>query len=496
MARTSILYSGATFPGGTGNALADINVNTGEQYIAQAIGEAGGVMQQVGVEMFKLQANTEFTDAVAADQKAINDFNTALVGTTDEHSYQDAYDKMYNQISSRQIKNKLAARMHEQWITQQTPKLEAALTEATRARIQDNAIASLFEAQAEYEQTGKVGTFKSKMDFALQNGYMNKEEYVQMMDKTTHTAQWNAASRLAFDDPEQMMQLIDSKEIYKLFPNLNDAADGQGLRSIALGSASYMKNKKTEVKNAELENFFKPIGEGKLLSPAEVWKNINSLQSLTQAEKKSYFDDYLDVQKKIAGGGGNPYTATQDYPAFIDVLKRSWTKPEDVEPNEVFDNMMKGTYSINDGRSILNILKPAQEKEKTGISKLQNQLQQQLYDAYAVKGKIPDKKHDEWKGKFDQLNKIIEENQGDEEVIMKQFESLMKQPKEEKAKQFISGLSSLSSAETRYTTMAQQGQRGRKPELKISEPKTQAEYDAIPKGTQYKHPDGTIRIKQ
>lgn len=481
MVRTSIIYSNATFPGGTGNALADINTNTGEQYIAQAIGELGGVMQKVGEEMYKLQANTEFTDAIAADQKAINDFNTAIVGSPDEHTYQDAYDKMYNQISSRPIKNKLAARMHEQWITQQTPKLEAALVDATRARIQDNAIASLFEAQSQYEQTGNIGTFKSKMDFALQNGYMSKEEYVQMMDKTTHTAQWNAASRLAFDDPEQMMQLIDSKELYKLFPNLKDSADGQGLRSIAIGSASYMKNKRAEVKNAELENFFKPIGEGKLLSPAEVWKNVNSLQSLTQAEKKSYFDDYLSVQQKIAGGGGNPYTSTQDYPAFIDALQRSWEKPEEVDPNEVFDSMMKGKYSVNDGRSILNILKPAQKKTESGVSKLQNQLQQQLYDAYAVKGKIPEKKYDEWKGKYDQLNKIIEENPGDEEEIMKQYESLMKQPKEEKAKEFISGLSSLSSAETRYTAMAQRGQRGRKPE--IITVTTAEEAKALPKGT-------------
>ena len=137
----SIQYSNMTLPGTSSNVYANIDVGRSD-YVAEALGQAGNVMMSLGEDLYKLQAQTELTDAIMADQQALNTLSQYYQSNPDEHTYQQAYDKTYNEISSRKIKNGLARRLHTEWVKQQTPSWQNALRETVSARVKDNAIAS------------------------------------------------------------------------------------------------------------------------------------------------------------------------------------------------------------------------------------------------------------------------------------------------------------------------------------------------------------------
>lgn len=162
----------------------EIDFNTGEDYLAQAIAKFGATFSAIGKAEFAKQATQELTDAELQTRLDHQKFAIDLDGNTDPHTYQALFDDWLGTVKSREIKNKAAAEAYAVWIKKMEPAWQEGLSAAKKATNDSNFMASLFAAGQYAVQTGQIGAYLNMVTKGVDSGIIDKYEAARWVNET------------------------------------------------------------------------------------------------------------------------------------------------------------------------------------------------------------------------------------------------------------------------------------------------------------------------
>ena len=123
MAKFPVYRTEATISGRPQAVRANIDVDTGEGAVAQAIGGLGGAIQDLGIKYDIMDARTQFNDSSIKAAEAIDKYFLELEGIDDPTKYNERLNQLYVDLGKIAPTNKRALRIYNNNINQQRLKI-------------------------------------------------------------------------------------------------------------------------------------------------------------------------------------------------------------------------------------------------------------------------------------------------------------------------------------------------------------------------------------
>lgn len=178
-----IYRSRRTISGQSSSVRADYDFRTGGQAIGKAISGAGSVLMSLGEKWDLQEADTQFTQAKAQAREEHNRFLISL-----QELEPDDYAKAYSEsVKRRQVfgpKNKRAARVYSNWLTDLKPFWTKDKNDYMKAKLNDNGRAAGFMLRQEAIETGKTDEYFIHLAKGTKLGYYAKEEAAKLKQNT------------------------------------------------------------------------------------------------------------------------------------------------------------------------------------------------------------------------------------------------------------------------------------------------------------------------
>jgi hypothetical protein len=418
------------------NVYWNVDTRTGEQFVAQAMGQLGQGATGVGLVMNRLQADTELADAIMADRQAIQELAISLEGNTDPHTYDEAFNKTLGTIQGREIKNGLAAREHSLFVKRMTPRWQAGLVGAKKARIESNFMASLFQAETAAIQGGSLAGYELLLQDGVDAGIIGKDDAEKWLYKTQYAAEKRSAEMFAMNDPEGLLAIQKGGKIEGF--DMLTAGDAYRIRNIAINQQHFNDNAQTSAKSKQLEQIWDSARTTQW-TPEQASRMIDNMPNLTATEKANQLRNYLSIAQMVKGGKGNPYVVRQDAKAYAEMIYKLDTKPEDVTLDEIWEGV--GTkWTVNDYLQMRKMLPSSEHYD----SKFQNdpiikRYFQDLRDLYPEGEKLTPEQRKEYHEKSYELRAALKAHEGDVAKMENEYKRITNVVKEEKAKGWLEG---------------------------------------------------------
>ena len=433
MAEFDTQMTGGSVPGRTGEVLANIDTRTGNQELAAASAELAGAGIDMSLTIWKLQADTELTDAVAADQEVLNDFFSKMKGNPDTHTYDTEFAKVMDGINGREIKNGLAARGHRKYIATMTPKWDADVTAAKEAKTTDLAYASMFENEQQAIDTGNLFPALRSYKSNVSAGIMSAEEAAKRMNDTVHKAERRAAQSIALNDPDALLSAIKGDRI-EGFNNLTPG-DVVDMRQTALSQKAFNSKQQDVALGAITNDVLAKASEGK--TPKEMAELLRQTVGLTEIERTQLMEVFNSAYRTWNQTNADPWTTTQDYPTMLAVknaIDNGKIRTESQLYRAVLDTKKGPLVSYDDMQTLTRLLpdrKSAALKSPFAIERL-NKVDALFEDE---EGNIVD--DEAWGLTYRAVEAAIQENWPDIVKTNKAVEAILAPVKEAKAKSWL-----------------------------------------------------------
>jgi hypothetical protein len=199
----------------------------------------------------------------------------------------------------------------------------------------------------------------------------------------------------------------------------------------------------------------------------------------------------LNAYDLVNSGKGNPYVITQDWQKFFDTQKKIEAEPASVSDMEINQGTGRD-WTYNQRQQLMNIKYPKQQ-DAVLRTPFADEWLKQVDTMYMDENKdIPQDQIAEWAGLRQQVAGVLRKYPDDHKKAQAEIEALMNPPKEKRAKSIL-----IDFWKAKYTGLI-----GRKiakrvfGKQELPMPKTQAEYDKLPSGTRYIHPDLGEQVKR
>jgi len=465
----------------TGQVLMSPPSEGGGQQIAAGIEKMGAVIMAYAINVQKQEMSVDYyerkrqideagweahnavTGDIEADNKLWEKFESDAQAIAQSSKYKDVNSLLANHL------NQVAPNWHQ-----------GIYTRSLTIR-KENARDQLKLEWTKSLENGDTKTTNDLLANALKLGAITQAEHDNFMKIAPAQAHLLRAERaLSLGNNEAVLSELDQTKDMKL--TTEQLKQKESLRLTA--------EKKMDDLDRELTN--EVIGYAiKGVNPQDFLTTISENPNYSPGQINKMAEIYLKTYKTWQQTGQNPFTVTRDYNAFIrdffdmqdgkitnhDELRSRWLK--DGVPAygmnyfQMLDKMIDGD----------NLLPRGHEAVSTYVNQI---LKEDMQDAIE---KMSDSEKRVFALTLTEVEKNARAEKFDEaQKVINEYKGIRNQKKAKKWLNTLIGLSPLGTVAT-LTKRATA-----KP--KLAEPKTQTEYDALPSGTQYKHPDGTIKVKK
>lgn len=382
-------------------------------------------------------------------------------------------------------------------------------------RIKRNHAQDWFEISETAVDTNDMTAAATYVADMVKRGEIEQKEADAMLAELHNEAQFVNAQKVALSTPEQALELIGDDS--STMEGFEDLTPGQvtAIRATAEGTINYNERRAADANNALMDDLFQHALKGTPVD--EMQRLIKQTVGISATEKIELLQTYLQAYELVNVGKGNPYQVTQDWPKFFETQKKLEADGASVSDNEI--NNGTGKYwTYNQRQQLMNIKYPHQENPALQTPFAEEWIKQ-VDVMYMDENKdIPAQDIAEWAGLRQQVEAVLRRYPDDYKKAQTEIEALMKPTKKMNAKSLLEkgllekGLLLVppllvidkldlippppklkpQSMATGMFGMFPQGEKSKE----LPKPKTQAEYDKLPKGTRYIHPDLGEQVKQ
>lgn len=358
MAKFDVQMTSGSIPGTSGGALANLDTRTGNIQLAGAAGELAQAGIDMSIDMWRLQADTELTDAVAADQEELNVFFAKLKGNPDTHTYDAEFTKLMEGIEGRELKNGLAAIGHRKYITKFKPAWNNDLRKAKEAKTKETGIAALIEAEEKAKLDGNFVPVLTKLNSLVSVGLLGADEAAERLKPVVMAAEYNEAMRVVgnIENAEEFLRTYknDKSPIMKDLPTVyNDPGKMRAMKNLAIGTigdaqrgvARLTLKQTTAIKNSAMDDS---------VTSEFMAKKILQSDGLTNPQKESALKLFTRSRQTMTKGGNNAYRITENWGLYTEHRERAAKRR--ITEQEIVDSVGPGGYSWPEAERLIRVI--------------------------------------------------------------------------------------------------------------------------------------------
>jgi hypothetical protein len=299
-------------PGQVGAVTGTVDFDTGADEMARALGGFGQAMQGTGAQIWKVQADKEFSEARLESTRQVNGLQAWIEGNHDIQGIVEKTTELKDSLQDREFNNGLAARKYQEWLNLAMPNIEAGIAAKVRKVTIDDWTAAGTKLMAEAEATGNMSAVTAYFRNGVRNNMVSKTQATNLIAMTRHNAETRAAASYTMRFPEQALEDIKADK-FKNFPGLTPG-EVQNFRAIAKGQIAHNKTRLDDAQEKEAKALWN-LSLRPETTMADIVKNINSMQFSTVKEKDAYLKSTAS-RMDLIHKGVDPLRVTQDYPKF------------------------------------------------------------------------------------------------------------------------------------------------------------------------------------
>lgn len=311
-------------PLGTTGSFGPTQVPTGRREIASNVAALGKGLSDLGVQLHRLQAQNQLDESTAKLQEEFDRLEDRIERTGDSEQYDQFFKETMELARSFTPKNSMAKRAYSNVLRKAEISgrdyLMGQKLEVERDKKRALVAAKIAEGNYDGARAGVVS--------GIQLGAFKRED----LPKIEKQIQKQQAMNKAFSsNPDEILKYRSYQDMKKDYPLLS-SGDYNDLRISAEGHKNFLKRQK--------ENWQIAFSQSVYDTALSIEKGEKSLQDgLLEIRNKpglspSDIAHFSSMLKKAVsdmnGGKGNPYTTTQDWPAFVKVARKLEEDPNSV----------------------------------------------------------------------------------------------------------------------------------------------------------------------
>ena len=501
MAQWPIVRTQRTMPGRAGGTRGSLNIPDDAQRTWR---EVQGLFEDIGdeVKRRRLQriANqtAEFKVRYAEEEEK---FSAALAKNQDESTYPAEYEKFNNNVSSTFMpKDPLAAQAAQLYVRAKAPAQRKIIRMLQDAKIKDTWFAHYGQQMTDAEQ-GKISLneFKFTQMEGVALGHIKKEQAGTDLRETKKRADHKRWIDIAKVNPEELLdsvKTIDGKERIGLLPDLTDPGIMMEIKNIAKGAIDdkeIEKGRLTMATTARINKMAATPGTNTIVMEDEIRKNV-SLGVFTPEQGINAMSKWIKSRDIMATGGSNPYTTTSNWELYTEHRKRAANRT--ITEQEIMDNAGSTEgYSWPEAEKLLRVINGKDSSSKAfedsaAAENLKKIIGDTIGDDVSLNqfatqrgmGLLEDaiQSHPDWtdREKKEEALRVGRriEREYDDGLLETELERTIEITTEQRAEAIEKDLNKIDLSKIKKINKG------------IPEPKTKAEYDALPVGTTYIHP--------
>jgi len=475
-------YAEGAPSGSTGQVLMSPPSEGEGQRLAAGIEKMGAAVLGYAINVQKQEMSVDYYEKKRQIDEAGWEAHNAVTG--DEEADNKIWEKFEadTQAITQSSKYKDVNSLLTKHLNQVAPNWQQGIYTRSLTIRKENARDQLKLEWTKSLENGDTKTANDLIDNALKLGAISQAEFDHFSEIAPAESHIVRAERLlAQGNNEAVLKELDQTKNMKL--TTEQLKQKESLRLTA-------EKNRDDVSRALMNDTIGKISSGMPLN--EVGDLIQQTIGLDDIQKTKLMNFAIDAAKTWQKTGINPYTNRQDEAAFAGMLYKVINDPTSVSEDEIWLGTGK-LWTTNDTLMLLNKKNKADDTWYKESHPVVEQYMGRLWDLYQKDDEILDDQMQEWAAKRLQLEAEMKRLGPDATAIEKSFQDIVSEVKEKKAKSWLDTLFRISSPASNIISLGVELKKGK---TKLPEPKTQAEYDALPSGTQYKHPDGTIKVKK
>lgn len=439
MAEFPIRTTERSLPGVSGGVRGNLDFDTGGQYTARAVSQAGGVLQDVGSAIFRQQGEAELIEKMAANQEKLREMYLRFDKNTDESTYQDDFEQTWSELEQTEVKNGWARQRYQQAMPNLRTRQQALVDEAVKKRVESNWNFAYTHKKQQAIESNNLGIIEPLLQSGKDSGFFTQDFVDEERRIVRRLGQRRELAALAANEPDAILELDTWDKMHGKYPWLIPE-DHRYVIGLAEAAKGRQKRDRGQWWNSVLED---TLGKARTMNPDEFRSQLEQTPGLSEKEKLELLDVYLGAEKLWQTSGVNPYRQTQDYQSLVDTILKV-QRNEIVNSEEINLQFLKGkkpNWSFDHWRMVHNIYTAINgESGAEGYEDLDPQQQdyiRQLTDLYTRdEGKIEDGK--EYVTSLQQMNEILGKTEPAKRA--KAIEPILVKAKETKAKWWLTRL--------------------------------------------------------
>jgi hypothetical protein len=193
-----------------------IDVRTGGREAGRALAGLGWSIMDLGEKYYNAQATTQLSRAERIAIEEMNRLSLSFEGNLDPETYEQEYQKSLKTIESgtqKILTNEVAQSKFQLFLDDRQPRWADDVRRAQRARINENAIAELFERQSGMEQSGILGDYPEYISRLIGEGIIDKSDGVRLLIKAKHDVEFSQAKSQALSSPKTTLENIEGDKL-------------------------------------------------------------------------------------------------------------------------------------------------------------------------------------------------------------------------------------------------------------------------------------------
>jgi hypothetical protein len=213
MADKDIIFTRGSLPSTSTGVSGQISTQTGEGELLAQIGQAGQALGQFGVQLYKVQGESELTQKMLEANEGFQNLELQLLEESDPEQYIERYNQYWSSVENTEVKNGYARRRWESALPTLRKSQMASILSSYTKKVRDNHEIALSYAIARAEQTGIVSPVAALLKTQVEVGYIDEKEAEMILFDTRNKTELREFKRAAMVDPIGMLESIKGDKI-------------------------------------------------------------------------------------------------------------------------------------------------------------------------------------------------------------------------------------------------------------------------------------------
>lgn len=338
-------------PGTSGGVRGDISFDVGEEELWQQVGRLAGVVGDISLKLHVQQAEIQLQESVLSAEEEMLNLSDRLRKNQDEDTYDAELNKSIQTMNQFRPKNPLAARDYDAWVRRQTPGWKSDVKKAKEIRL-NNKWEAMRDTLAEQAiRNGTLTKLGMHMATGVALGRTNEAAAGKFLRDTRHAAEFEAAKRIAFNNPDRALELLKEDEMEGFV--LLDIDDLKRVRDIARARQFDLESQYDKQQLAEIESLW-DLSLREATTSEDIIQAIDNLQFHNAKEKDQLLRQTLSRYELIQKGKGDPLRYRKDDEAFWDLYQKA--VDNDTTERDFRKAVNQGKITVTDYQTLNNVL--------------------------------------------------------------------------------------------------------------------------------------------